>query len=40
MAGPAGAYLGWWLLGETLPPPRGLGIALVLAGCMLLSLAR
>jgi drug/metabolite transporter (DMT)-like permease len=35
-----GALLGVWLLGEPLPPPRKLGIALVVAGCILVGLAR
>jgi uncharacterized membrane protein len=36
----AGAMLGWWILGEALPLPRRVGIAMLLAGCGLLALAR
>jgi uncharacterized membrane protein len=35
-----GALLGAWLLDESVPPPRRAGIALVVAGCALLGLAR
>ena len=35
-----GALLGRWLLGEAMPGPRLTGIALVVAGCILLGLAR
>ena len=35
-----GALLGGWLLHETIPPRRQAGIALVVAGCALLALAR
>lgn len=36
----AGAMLGWWLLRETVPASRRVGIALVVTGCVLLALAR
>jgi drug/metabolite transporter (DMT)-like permease len=36
----AGALLGWRLLGEVLAPPRRVGVAMVVAGCALLALAR
>jgi uncharacterized membrane protein len=36
----AGAMLGWWVLGEALPLPRRVGIAMLLLGCVLLALAR
>jgi uncharacterized membrane protein len=35
-----GALLGAWLLKEVIPTPRRIGIALVVLGCLLLSLAR
>lgn len=35
-----GALLGRWALGEALPGPRVTGIALVVAGCAMLALAR
>jgi drug/metabolite transporter (DMT)-like permease len=35
-----GAVLGWRLLGEEFGPPRRLGVALVVAGCVLVALAR
>jgi drug/metabolite transporter (DMT)-like permease len=35
-----GAILGWRFLGEVLSPPRRLGVAMVVAGCVLLALAR
>ena len=35
-----GALLGWRLLGEEFGPPRRLGVALVVAGCLLVALAR
>jgi drug/metabolite transporter (DMT)-like permease len=35
-----GVLLGWRLLGESLGPPRRTGIALILAGCLLIAFAR
>lgn len=35
-----GVMLGWRLLGEALTPPRKVGASLILAGCLLVSLAR
>ena len=35
-----GAILGWKILGEAMSPKRQLGVAMVVAGCVLLALAR
>ena len=35
-----GALLGWRFLGESLPPAKRAGIALLVAGCILLALTR
>jgi drug/metabolite transporter (DMT)-like permease len=35
-----GALLGWQLLGESFGPPKRAGVALLVAGCILLALAR
>ena len=35
-----GALLGWWLLGERIDTPKRVGIALILAGTVLVALTR
>ncbi|MDB4908114.1 MAG: protein of unknown function transrane [Gemmatimonadetes bacterium] len=35
-----GVFLGWWLLGEPVGPPKRLGITLLVAGCIVVALAR
>lgn len=35
-----GVLLGWRFLGERVPPPRRLGVALLLGGCLLMGLQR
>jgi uncharacterized membrane protein len=35
-----GVLLGWRFLGERVPPPRRLGVGLLLAGCVLMAWGR
>jgi drug/metabolite transporter (DMT)-like permease len=35
-----GVFLGWWLLGETVQAAKRIGVILLVAGCVLVALAR